>query len=199
MGTSDRTDRDELEAQLKEIQEKMDNFSSILEKFGFDIITKLGLSTSKIKMLNEKVEEMNKATIDIKGLLPQLNRVIENQNKLTSELELIKTLVQKSMASGGVSVPMLSEIERDSSVSSDKKTLAGRLADLGKEIQEIKDLPTLTKKLEDLRTEIYEITGGHKVLYEMLQTITRLKKQDESFDQLKDVVKEKLEFWANKL
>jgi len=79
---------------LEEFQSKMDSFSSILEKFGLDIITKMGQTNLKITQLTDKVNDLDKATIDIKGLIPQLSNVIENQKVLENDLDLIKSLLR---------------------------------------------------------------------------------------------------------
>ena len=80
----------------KEADEKIEKFASILEKFGLDIITKMGQTNLKINILTDKVNELSKATIEVKALLPQLTNVIENQKILEAELELIRTLIQRS-------------------------------------------------------------------------------------------------------
>ena len=76
---------------IKDLNEKVLQFSTILEKFGLDFITKLGQTTLSLKVLTDKIEGVNKATIDIKALSPQLNKIIENQDYLDSELDLIKS------------------------------------------------------------------------------------------------------------
>ena len=78
---------------FKEFDEKMGAFSSILEKFGLDIITKMGQTNLKITQLTDKINELDKATIDIKSLIPQLSNVIENQKILEMDLDLIKSLI----------------------------------------------------------------------------------------------------------
>jgi len=79
---------------FEELGFKMDSFSTILEKFGLDIITKMGQTNLKITQLTDKINGLDKATIDIKGLIPQLSNVIENQKVLENELDLIKSLLK---------------------------------------------------------------------------------------------------------
>jgi len=83
----------DLSKSFKEFNEKMGAFSSILEKFGLDIITKMGQTNLKITKLTDKINELDKATIDIKSLIPQLSNVIENQKTLENDLDLIKSLI----------------------------------------------------------------------------------------------------------
>ncbi|MFX1490032.1 MAG: hypothetical protein ACFFBI_12835, partial [Promethearchaeota archaeon] len=73
----------------RDTKEALDKFTSILEKFGLDIITKMGQTNLSIKMLTDKVNKLSEATIDVKALLPQLTNVIENQKILENELDLI--------------------------------------------------------------------------------------------------------------
>ena len=47
---------------LKELESKMNSFSSILEKFGLDIITKMGQTNMKVTQLTDMVEELSKST-----------------------------------------------------------------------------------------------------------------------------------------
>ena len=51
----------------KEADEKIEKFASILEKFGLDIITKMGQTNFKINTLTDKVDKLSKATIDVKA------------------------------------------------------------------------------------------------------------------------------------
>ena len=84
---------EDMENSLNELEKKMTSFSSILEKFGLDIITKMGQTNLKITQLTDMVEELHKSTIKIKGLTPQLTNVIENQKDIEDELNLIKSLI----------------------------------------------------------------------------------------------------------
>ncbi|MFW9877064.1 MAG: hypothetical protein ACFFG0_28575, partial [Candidatus Thorarchaeota archaeon] len=63
----------------RDIKEALDKFTSVLEKFGLDIITKMGQTNLSIKVLTDKINKLSQATIDVKALLPQLTNVIENQ------------------------------------------------------------------------------------------------------------------------
>lgn len=65
---------------IKNLEVKMDKFSSILEKFGLDLITKIGQQNTSFRILSDKIDELNKATIQIKGLTPKLTNIIENQS-----------------------------------------------------------------------------------------------------------------------
>ena len=87
---------DSKELSLENLDEKMNQFSEILQKFGLEIITQFGKTTYNIKILTDKVDEFYTTMIDIKGFMPLLNRIIESQNVLESEIDLLKSLVQRA-------------------------------------------------------------------------------------------------------
>ena len=95
MSNSDDSKQEEIIKKLiYNLDTKMDELSKILQKFGLDIITQIGKTTHNIKYLSDKIEDLDKATIKIKGLTPQLIKIIDNQNALETELGLIKSLIQ---------------------------------------------------------------------------------------------------------
>ena len=199
----------DLSKSFKEFDEKMGAFSSILEKFGLDIITKMGQTNLKITQLTDKINELDKATIDIKGLIPQLSNVIENQKTLENNLDLIKSLITNITVSPSKKEGVKGVIERNESATDKKESIITQLSDLKADLKDIDDPQAVKSILEEIKEEIFEFTGGHRILYEISQVINRLnsaKSLSDLFDEekpssesIEKYLGEKIEFWINKL
>ena len=199
----------DLSKSFKEFDEKMGAFSSILEKFGLDIITKMGQTNLKITQLTDKINELDKATIDIKSLIPQLSNVIENQKTLENDLDLIKSLITNLTVSPSKKESVEDVIERNESATDKKESIITKLNDLKADLEDIDDPQTVKSILEKIKEDIFEFTGGHRMLYEISQTVNRLnsaKSLSDLFDEekpssesLEKYLEEKIEFWINKL
>ena len=203
------TTPEDLPSSLKELDEKMTAFSSILEKFGLDIITKMGQTNLKITQLTDMVEELNKTTIYIKGLIPQLSNVIQNQKLLEDEISLIKSLIVNITAPPSKKSEIENIINRDESATDKKDLIVNQLNDLRTKLENDDDPQAVRTILEQIKEDIYEFTGGHRMLYEISQILTRL----DSAGSLDDLMDEKnsssksiriqlienITFWINKL
>ncbi|MFX1258830.1 MAG: hypothetical protein ACFFAN_13295 [Promethearchaeota archaeon] len=178
---------------INNLDEKMNEFSEILQKFGLDVITKMGQTNSKIKILTDKINDLDKATIDIKALIPKLNNIIDSQNILESELDLIKSLlIQRTKVS--------ESIERNESVTKNKKLIFDQFIELINKIETTDNTKLIVEQLKEIRENIFELTGGHKILYEVSQAINKLEASEDSLsNSLKNDLKEKIGFWGNKL
>ncbi|MBD3197780.1 MAG: hypothetical protein GF317_22200 [Candidatus Lokiarchaeota archaeon] len=188
---------EEKEKSLDQFSEKMDKFADILEKFGMDLITKLGKVSFNINVLTDKIDNLSKATIDIKALSPQLTKIIENQNKLETEVDLIRSLLIKR---GKSSVSTEEDkIERDISAINDKNSLITQMNIIKNKVDGFTESTELIDNLNTIKDAIFEFTGGHKILYEISQFINRCKKFDTINPQLREILKEKIDFWINKV
>ena len=179
--------------------EKLEKFASILEKFGLDIITKMGQTNLKINMLTDKIDELSKATIDIKALIPQLNNIIENQKILEAELDLIRFLIQRSEITLSSKQMESEEIVRDTSATDKKQLIIEEFIDLKKNVDEINDPEIVVEKLDNIKEDIFIFKGGHRILYEISQFSKKLNGLQTIPDNLKKSIKEKIRFWINKL
>ena len=184
---------------FKEADEKIGKFASILEKFGLDIITKMGQTNFKINTLTDKVDELSKATIDVKALLPQLTNVIENQKILEAELDLIRTLIQRSDISFQSKDVEAGAVERDISATDRKQSIIDEFNSLVKYLEESDDAQTVINILENIKEEIFVFTGGHRILYEIGQFNNKLNGLESLPEEIKEDLKEKITFWINKL
>ncbi len=200
MTNTENSNKEELKKYIEETNEKLSSFSSILEKFGLDLITKMGQTNLKLNMLTDKIDELSKATIDVKALIPQLNNVIENQKILEAELDLIRTLIQKSSISVQPKEIESEVVERDITATDKKESIITQLIKLKDEVDNIDDPKIVIKTLENIKEDIFVFTGGHRILYDISQIINNLNENDNFVkEDLKEIIKEKTVFWKNKL
>ncbi len=200
---------EDLSKSFEEFQSKMDSFSSILEKFGFDIITKMGQTNLKITQLTDKINGLDKATIDIKSLIPQLSNVIENQKVLEDELDLIKSLLKNMGQISSKKKEVENSVDRDVTATSKKELILNQFNDLNENLEVLDDPLAVKPILEQVKEDIFEFTGGHRILHEILQVISRLNsasslndlmdEQDTTSKTIKNHLMEKITFWINKL
>ena len=200
---------EDLSKSFEEFQSKMESFSSILEKFGLDIITKMGQTNLKITQLTDKINGLDKATIDIKSLIPQLSNVIENQKVLEDELDLIKSLLKNMGPISSKKKEVENSVERDETATSKKELILNQLNGLKENLEDLDDPLVVKPILEQVKEDIFEFTGGHRILYEISQVINRLNsssslndlmnEQDSTSKTIKDHLMEKITFWINKL
>jgi len=194
----DDSKQEEIIKILKNIDSKMNDFSEILQKFGLDIITQFGKTTHNIRVLIDKIDDLDKATIKIKGLTPQLTKIIDNQDILESEIELIKSLVQRSNVMSKNETKS-EEIERDQSITKKKELIVNQFNDLTDKLNKIDNLQLIIRNLETIKHEIFESLGGHKIPYEISQIINKLNNEKDLTDDIKDYLSEKIVFWINRL
>jgi len=194
MTNSDDSKQEEIVKLIKNLDNKMDELSKILQKFGLDIITQFGKTTHNIRYLSDKIEDLDKATIKIKGLTPQLIKIIDNQNALETELGLIKSLIQRIMPHKEIE-----SIERDVSITDFKQLISDQLTEFMFEIDNIEDIQLITTHLDTIKHKIFEKIGGHKIPYEISQVINLLNNKKSLTEELKNDLKEKIGFWINRL
>jgi hypothetical protein len=199
MSIDENNDSDQIKNSLKKINEDILKFSTILEKFGLDLITKLGQTNLRVKILTDKVDVLHKTTIDIKSLLPQLNKIIESQSFLESEVDLIKSLLQKAVSSYSQENLENDLIQRDLTATEEKKSIYNHLNSLKEKINDYNDALSLKEVMSNLKEKIFEFTGGHPILYEMSQTINQIGENKSLTKDMKEKIKEKVGFWINKL
>ncbi len=198
VGTDD-LDREELTKFINDTQEKLGKFASILEKFGLDIITKMGQTNLKINVLTDKIDQLSKATLDIKSLTPQMINVIENQKILEEELDLIRTLIQRSDISFHSKEANNEKVERDTSATDKKQAIIDQFNALESYIEKNDDPQPVIESLENIKEDIFVFTGGHRILYEIGQFANKLNGMETLPNDEKNSLKEKITFWINKL
>jgi hypothetical protein len=199
MTDTNDTNQEDIADLVKDIEEKIQNFTSILQKFGLDLITKLGKTESRLNMLSNKIDDLSKATLDVKSLSPQLSKIVDNQKVIESELDLIKSVMRQSSSSLSSSKTQGETIERDESITESRMSVEEQLNLLKNEVESMMDIETVRSKLTSMKENIFEKTGGHRILYEISQEIKILNNEKTLSDDLKTQIKEKIGFWINKL
>ena len=199
MPASDDLNQEEIVELFSNLNDKMNELSSVIQKFGLDLITKMGQTNSKIKILTDKIEKLDKTTLDIKALLPKLNNIIDNQSILESEIDLIKSLIQRTSTSLSQNELESQKIERNESITINKQDITSKFKDIIRIIDNNEEIEKIKSKLENLKEQIFEVTGGHKILYEISQALNKIDNEASLSETLKNYLKEKIGFWIVKL
>jgi len=203
------SNNEDLFSSIKELDEKMTAFSSILEKFGLDVITKMGQTNLKITQLTGDVEKLNKVITKILGLEHNLDKVIKKQDRVEDELNTIKSLIMNLTSLPSKKLDVENTIERDESATDKKDLIITQLNELKANLENINDPQDVKPILEKIKEEIFEFTGGHRMLYEISQMIAILDSANSLNDlidddeqppkSLKKHLEDKITFWINKL
>ncbi len=178
---------------INTIEDKIGSFSEILQNFGLNLIQNIGKITHSIHILTDKIDELFKTTLDIKGLIPQLNKIIEKQDIIESEIDLLKSVISQ-----GIITQKSTEIERDETTTIKSNNAKEIFNNLKKALRSTKDLEKIKALLDETKESIFEITGGHRTLYEISKTITELKNFKEFNESLEKMLLDKIDFWIIK-
>ena len=188
-----------LDKVMNALNKKTDNLTEILQKFGMDFITKIGQQNMKINMLTDKIEDLHKAVIDVKGLAPQLSKVIERQKNLESEMILLKSLIQNTQFNSSSAKLDNNVIKRDKSITDNHQYITDLITELDSKLGDMDDILMVKEELLEIKTQIFERFGGHRVLYEISKYLKTLKSDTLLTEDKKSEIKDKLAFWKNKL
>ena len=199
MTDTEDIDQREIKKLLINLDEKLNSFSSILQNFGLDLITKLGKNESKLTMLTDKIETLAKATLDIKSFSPILNKLVDRQKNIENELDLLKSLIQKTVHVNTKGSLDNNIIERNESISHNFSLIKKQFDSLRGSLSTIQETEKAKMILSSITEDIFELTGGHRILYEISQIIKLLDEKAPLDDELKSILHEKIGFWMNKL
>jgi chromosome segregation ATPase len=186
---------------IETLSERMNQFSSVLEKFGMDIITKLGNLSFTINKLSDKIKELNNATLDIKSLIPQLTNIIEGQKSMEKEIHLLRSLTYQSFNKVQEVQQQSKNSSRNNNLSnnSPKKHIMKNIAAFQEKLDGINDHTVIINELDNLKEHIFELTGGGKELYEVSQIIKEINKKERVTSSLRAKIREKLSHWNKTL
>ena len=168
----------------KTLEEKMDSFGQILQKFGLELIQSIGEMKHTLNILSEKIDKVESEIINIKGLKNQLQEENKFKSEILDELGKIKS-------TGNI---LSSKLEDFSSkgilTKSNKKTFENPIqildfcqSKIGKKKISIHELIDVIKKTKE---ELYVLTGGHKILFELGSFERKLKPDSDFSDKEKE-------------
>ncbi|MFX1593925.1 MAG: hypothetical protein ACFFCL_14635, partial [Promethearchaeota archaeon] len=91
------------------------------------------------------------------------------------------------------------EIERNTSATDKKQAIIDQFNALENYIRENDDPQHVVESLENIKEDIFVFTGGHRILYEIGQFASKINGLETIPDNIKENLKEKINFWTNKL
>ncbi len=175
----------------KNLEKKIDVILAAVQNFGLNFIQKMGELKHTLGVLSDQVEKMNKALIAVKGLEPKLDEVTTMKKELLSELHYLQSQIKTSSFKNSDVIKMKVDDESQHHIN--------LLEAFKYNLRSYSKIPDLTRDLEDLKKKIYEITGGHRVLFEIGEMIKHLSQQDTLTESDLENLEEKITFWSNKL
>lgn len=168
----------------KLIDEKIDSFGQILQKFGLELIQSIGEMKHSLSILTKKIDKVESEIINIKGLKNQL----QEENKFKSEI--LDEIVQiKSM--GNILTSKLEEFSSKGVITlSNKKTFENPIQILdfcqNKISNKSISMHELIGTIKKTKEELYVLTGGHKILFELGSFERKLKIDSDFSDKEKE-------------
>ena len=175
----------------KAIEKKIDVILAAVQSFGLNFIQKIGELKHEVGVLTDQVEKMNKALITVKGLEPKIDEMTKIKQELTAEMHLMQSMIKASTLKN----PDIIKMKSDDEVS-DHLVM---LENFKTNIRTYNETSTLARDLEEAKKKIYEITGGHRILFEMGEIINQYRQKESLSEPDIRVLEEKVTFWLNKL
>ena len=151
----------------KTVEKKIDVILAAFQSFGLNFIQKIGELKHSIGILIDQVEKMNKALITVKGLEPKIDEIASMKKDLLSELHYLQSQIKATSFKNSDVIKMKADDESLEHLEV--------LEVFKRNLKTYSELPDLTRDLEDVKKKIYEITGGHRVLFEIGETIKDFK------------------------
>jgi len=176
------------------LEERLEKLGKIVQDFGLNFIQNIGELKHSISILIDKIDKVNNALVDLKGLKVQLDESYKFEVEINAKLNRIEALIKKSS---------FTNIDKSSDQKDSDKILKEQqskeiIINFQNKIENIKNTEDLIKELEKIKEIIFEITGGHRVLTEIKSEINNLKSISELNENIKTKLKEKIKFWINK-
>ncbi|MHA1819857.1 MAG: hypothetical protein ACTSU2_04270 [Promethearchaeota archaeon] len=199
MAVDKGTEREDV---LKELNDKMDLVVKVLQDYGLNFIQKIGELKHTLSILTEKVENLEKTMVYIKGLGVKIDEISRMKEYFKEEFNEIKSLIKARSQNGALYEEHSSENKIIESI--DEETLPDVILErFMNGLEGYTLINEVVSTLENAKEEIFKITGGHRVLYEINNFLKDLKKKDVVNDELNEAlkkeIKEKTRMWINKL
>ena len=181
----------------KNLEEKIDSFGQILQKFGLELIQSIGEMKHTLNILSEKIDRVESEIINIKGLKNQLQEENKFKSEILDEMGKIKSM-------GNILTSKLEEFSSKGVLTlSNKKKFENpiqvldfcqdKISNKSISLHELLDVINITKE------ELYILTGGHKILFELGSLIRKLKLDsdfsDKDQEEFIEVFQDKIKEW----
>lgn len=168
----------------KSIQDKIDSFGQILQKFGLDLIQSIGEMKHTLNVLTEKIDKLEKEIINIKSLKNQLQEENKFKSEILDEIGKIKSIgnilsskIEEFSSKGVLSLSKKKSFENPLQI---LDFCSQKLSNQSISIYELIDVIKKTKE------ELYVLTGGHKILFELGSFERKLKPDSDFSDKEKE-------------
>lgn len=179
---------------IQALNQKMDTILKVLQEFGLNFIQNIGNLKHSISILTTHMENLNDAIIYLKGLGIKIEELSRIKQDISSELKYIESLIKTNQ------IPLSKD---DNTIVTDIKNDSQKSVQILNKFKEnlnkYTDIKNICSDLEIIKEDIFKITGGHRVLFEINNTIKELKKETEVTENLIKILDEKTSFWVNKL
>ena len=168
----------------KNLEEKIDSFGQILQKFGLELIQSIGEMKHTLNILTEKIDRVESEIINIKGLKNQLQEENKFKSEILDEMGKIKSM-------GNILTSKLEEFSTKGVLTlSNKKTFENPIQILdfcqNKISTKSISMHELIGVIKKTKEELYVLTGGHKVLFELGSFERKLKPDSDFSDKEKE-------------
>ena len=171
----------------------MDTVVKVIQDFGLNMIQNLGTVTHSLNILTRKIEDIEYTITYLKGLGKKLEEVNMNNDKTLGEFKYTQSLIKALRIQNNDN----SKIESNSD--NETKSSQSLLEEYNEMLNGLDDIEGIVSQLQSVKESIFEITGGHRILFEINKEIMSLKKIEFVDDSIKDSLHEKIQFWLNKL
>ena len=166
------------------IDEKIDSFGQILQKFGLELIQSIGEMKHTLNILTEKIDKLEKEIINIKSLKNQLQEENKFKSEILDEMGQIKSMgkilsskIEEFSSKGVLSLSKKESFEKPLQI---LDFCNKKLSNQSISMYELIDVIKKTKE------ELYVLTGGHKILFELGSFERKLKPDSDFSDKEKE-------------
>jgi len=161
----------------KNLEEKIDSFGQILQKFGLELIQSIGEMKHTLNILTKKIDKVESEIINIKGLKNQLQEENKFKSEILDEMGKIKSMGNIFSSKGVLTL-------------SNKKTFENPIQVLdfcqNKISNKSISMHELIGVIKKTKEELYVLTGGHKILFELGSFERKLKPDSDFTDKEKE-------------
>ena len=183
-------------SQIEKIENKINKFSEILQNFGLDLIQTIGGLKHDVGILSNKIENIDKSIIELKGIKTQLHETIKIQREWQKEISDIKALIRSINQKYGVN--QISQNEASVNYSKINETPLDVLEKFKDNVANAKDVASIYSAIKNTKERIFILTGGHKILFE-LRAYEQKAKRDSNihFTSFKETILQKINEWKS--